>query len=76
MKNFRDINKAITDGEVSNFVEGLYVQNGRLINSRPDGMMGIEKAAKLRKMVKSQKNSEQIAEGIQRAKMLERFMDS
>ena len=76
MKNFRDINKAITDGEVSNFVEGLYVQNGRLINSRPDGMMGIEKAAKLRKMVKAQKNSEQIAEGIQRAKMLERFMDS
>ena len=76
MKNFRDMNKEITDGEVSNFVEWLYVQNGRLINSRPDGMMGIEKAAKLRKMVKSQKNSEQIAEGIQRTKMLERFMDS
>ena len=75
MKNFRDMNKAITDGEVSNFVEGLYVQNGRLINSRPDGMMGIESAAQLRKMVKAQKNSEQIAEGIQRAKMLERFMD-
>ena len=76
MKNFRDRNKAITDGEISNFVDGLYAQNGRLINSRPDGMMGIEKAAKLRKMVKAQKNSEQIAEGIQRAKMLERFMDS
>ena len=76
MKNFREMNKAITDGKVSNFVEGLYVQNGRLINSRPDGMMGIEKAAKLRKMVKAQKNSEQIAEGIQRAKMLEKFMDS
>ena len=75
MKNFRDRNKAITDGQVSDFVEGLYVQNGRLINSRPDGMMGIEKAAKLRKMVKSQKNSEQIAEGIQRVKMLERFID-
>ncbi len=58
-----------------NFVEGLYVKDGRLINDRPDGMMGIEKAAKLRKMIKSQRNSEQIAEGIQRAKMLERFMD-
>ena len=45
------------------------------INDRPDGMMGIEKAAKLRKMVKKQENIEQIAEGIQRAKMLERFMD-
>ena len=75
MKNFRDMNKAITDGEISDFVEGLYVQNGRLINSRPDGMMSIEKAAQLRKMVKGQKNSEQIAEGIRRAKMLERFMD-
>ncbi|MCP4762903.1 MAG: hypothetical protein GY870_14080 [archaeon] len=59
-----------------NFVDGLYVKDGRLINDRPDGMMGIEKAAKLKKMVKAQKNSEQIAEGIQRAKMLERFMDS
>lgn len=58
-----------------NFVEGLYVKDGRLINDRPDGMMGIEKAAKLRKMIKSQRNSEQIAEGIQRAKMFERFMD-
>ena len=75
MKNFRDMNRAITDGEVSNFVEGLYVQNGRLINSRPDGMMGIEKAAKLKKMVKQQNNVEQIAEGIRRANMLEKFMD-
>jgi hypothetical protein len=58
-----------------NFVDGLYIKNGRLINDRPDGMMGIEKAAKLKKMVKAQKNSEQIAEGIQRAKMLERFMN-
>ena len=75
MKNFRDMNRAITDGEVSNFVEGLYVQNGRLINSRPDGIMGIEKAAKLKKMVKQQNNVEQIAEGIRRANMLEKFMD-
>ncbi|MCP3699441.1 MAG: hypothetical protein GY920_12920 [Aliivibrio sp.] len=58
-----------------NFVDGLYVKDGRLINDRPDGMMGIEKAAKLKKMVKAQKNSEQIAEGIQRAKMLEKFMN-
>ena len=59
----------------NNFVEGLYVKDGRLINDRPDGMMGIEKAAKLKRMVKKQDNIEQIAQGIQRAKMLERFMD-
>ncbi len=63
------------ENKISNFVDGLYSKNGRLINDRPDGMMGIEKAAQLRKMVKKQENIEQIAEGIQRAKMLERFMN-
>ena len=58
-----------------NFVEGLYVKDGRLINDRPNGMMGIEKAAKLRSMVKKQENIAEIAEGIRRAQMLEKFMD-
>ena len=40
-----------------NFVDGLYVKDGRLINDRPDGMMGIEKAAKLKVWLKSQKTS-------------------
>jgi hypothetical protein len=61
--------------KISDFVDGLYVKDGRLINGRPNSMMGIEKAAKMRKAVKRQDNIEQIAEGIQRAKMLERFMD-
>ena len=60
---------------MDNFVDGLYSKDGRLINDRPNSMMGIEKAAKLRKMVKKQENIEQIAEGIRRAQMLERFMD-
>jgi|TARA_B100001939_G_C16592570_1_gene467517 hypothetical protein len=58
-----------------NFVEGLYVKDGRLINDRPDGMMGIEKAAKLRKMVKKQEKVQMISDGILRAKMSEIFMD-
>lgn len=58
-----------------NFVDGLYVKDGRLINDRPDGMMGIEKAAKLKSMVKNQKNISEISQGIQRAKMMEKFMD-
>ena len=61
--------------KISDFVDGLYVKDGRLINGRPNSMMGIEKASKMRQAVKRQKNIEQIAEGIQRAKMLERFMD-
>ena len=61
--------------KISNFVDGLYVKEGRLINSRPNSMMGIEKAAKMKQMVKKQENIEQIAEGIRRAQTLERFMD-
>ena len=38
-------------------------------------MMGIEKAAKMKSEVKRQRNIEEIAQGIQRAKMMERFMD-
>ena len=60
---------------MDNYVDGLYIKDGRLINGRPNSMMGIEKAAKLKKMVKKQENIEQIAEGIRRAQMLERFMD-
>ena len=59
----------------SDFVNGLYVKDGRLINDRPDSRSGLERAAEMRKMVKRQNNVEQIAEGIRRAQMLERFMD-
>ena len=59
----------------NNFVEGLYVKDGRLINGRPNSMMGIEQAAKMKSEVKRQRNIEEIAQGIQRAKMMERFMD-
>ena len=75
MKNFRDMNRAIKKGSPDNFVDGFYVQDGRLINGRPNSMMGIEKAAMMKKMVKKQENIEQIAEGIRRAQMLEKFMD-
>ena len=38
------------DPKTSNDVGGLYVKQGRLMNERPDGMTGIQQAAKLRKM--------------------------
>jgi len=58
-----------------NYIDGLYVKDGRLINDRPDSRSGLERAAEMRKAVKRQNNIEQIAEGIRRAQMLERFMD-
>ena len=63
------------DPKISDMVDGLYVKNGRLINGRPDGMMGIEKAAKMKKMVKEQRKTQMISDGILRAKMSDLFMD-
>ena len=63
------------ENKISDFVEGLYVKDGRLINGRPNSMMGIEKAAKMNSEVKRQRNIEETSKGIQRAKMMERFMD-
>ena len=54
MKNFRDMNKAIMKGSPDNFVDGLYVQDGRLINDRPNSVMGLEKAAMMKKTVVSE----------------------
>ena len=58
-----------------NYIDGLYVKDGRLINDRPDSRSGLERAAEIRKAVKRQNNIEQIAEGIRRAQELEKFMD-
>ena len=54
---------------VSDYVNGLYVKDGRLINSRPDGMSGIEEASMYRKQMKKQYKIDCIADGIERAKM-------
>ena len=37
------------DNKVSDYVDGLYVKNGRLINGRPNGMTGIQSAANMKK---------------------------
>ena len=58
-----------------NYINGLYVKDGRLINSRPDARSGLEKAAEIRKAVKRQNNIEQIEEGVRRAQELVKFMD-
>tara|TARA_B100001778_G_scaffold319487_1_gene309019 strand:- start:562 stop:777 length:216 start_codon:yes stop_codon:yes gene_type:complete len=53
----------------SDYVNGLYVKDGRLINSRPTGMTGIEEASMYRKQMKKQYKIDCIADGIERAKM-------
>ena len=60
---------------MKNFVDGLYVKDGRLINDRPDGMTGIAKVAMMKKALKKQEKAQMIEEGIMRAKRMEKYMD-
>ena len=57
------------DPKISDFVDGLYVKNGRLINGRPNGMMGIEQAAKMKRIIDEDRKIKMIADGIERAEM-------
>ena len=57
------------DPKISDFVDGLYVQNGRLINGRPDSMTGIQKAANMKRIIDEDRKIKMIADGIERAEM-------
>tara|TARA_R100001244_G_C5158192_1_gene130646 strand:+ start:185 stop:382 length:198 start_codon:yes stop_codon:yes gene_type:complete len=57
----------------SDFVNGLYVKDGRLINSRPEGETGIAKAASIKRAVDNDKKINIIAEAIQLADDKKKF---
>jgi|TARA_R110000744_G_scaffold285777_2_gene397134 hypothetical protein len=57
----------------NDYVNGLYVKNGRLINDRPDGMSGIAKASAMKRAVDNDKKINMIAEGIQLAENKKKF---
>ena len=49
------------------YVDGLYVKNGRLINERRDGETGIAQASCIKRAVKNDRKINRIAEGIELA---------
>ena len=55
------------DNKISDFVDGLYVKNGRLINGREPGMSGIQQAANIKRIVDDDRKIKMIADGIERA---------
>ena len=57
------------DNKISNFVDGLYVKNGRLINGRPNGMTGIQQAANMKRIIDEDRKIKMIADGIERSEM-------
>jgi len=67
--SYKDGKRISPSRSTSDYVEGLYVKDGRLINDRPTGMSGIEEAATRRQQMKKQYKIDTIADGIERAKM-------
>jgi len=61
------------DPSTNNYVDGLYVRNGRLINDRPDGQSGIARAASIKRSIKNDRKINQIAEAIQLAEDKKNF---
>lgn len=57
------------------FINGLYVEGGRLINDRPDSMSGIAKAASIKRSVMNDRKVNQIAEGMQLADRRKNFRE-
>jgi len=74
-KNFVSLHKYMImekldrDNSISNFVDGLYVKNGRLINGRPNSMTGIQKAANMKRMIDEDRKIKIVADGMERAEM-------
>ena len=55
------------------YVDGLYVKNGRLINERRDGETGIAQASSIKRAVKNDRKINRIAEGIELAENKKNF---
>ena len=53
------------DPSTNNYVDGLYIKDGRLINDRPPGESGIARAASIKRSIKNDRKINQIAEAIQ-----------
>ena len=59
----------------SNYVNGLYMKDGRLINDRAPGMSGIEQAANMKRIIHEDRKIKMIADGIERAENRKDMMD-
>ena len=51
------------------YVDGLYVKNGRLMNDRRDGETGIARMARIKRAIKNDRKINRIAEGISQLKI-------
>ena len=61
------------DPSTNNYVDGLYIKDGRVINDRPPGESGIARAASIKRSIKNDRKINQIAEAIQLAEDKKNF---
>jgi len=59
----------------SNYVNGLYIKDGRLINDRAPGMSGIAQAANMKRIIDEDRKIKMIADGIERSENRKGMMD-
>jgi hypothetical protein len=59
--------KVMRDVNENDYVNGLYVKDGRLINSRPSSMSGIAKAVSIKKELKDRHKMNLIIDAIDRS---------
>jgi hypothetical protein len=52
-------------------MEGLRIQNGRLINDRPDSMTGLQRVAQIKKAIKRQEKISMMVDAMRRKDMLD-----
>jgi len=57
----------------SDYVNGLYIKDGRLVNERPDSMTGIAQASSIKRSIDNDKKINIIAEGIELAENKKNF---
>ena len=74
-KNLLPLQKKKMDNIInsSNYVNGLYIKDGRLINDRMPGESGIAQGARMRKAVHNDRKVNMIAEGIELAENKKNF---
>jgi|TARA_B100000085_G_scaffold277943_1_gene299007 hypothetical protein len=52
-------------------MEGLRIQNGRLINDRPDSITGLQRMALMKKAIKRQEKISMMVDAMRRKDMLD-----
>ena len=75
MKHNPQVKVELKTPSSSNYVNGLYIKDGRLINDRAPGMSGIGQASNMERIIDEDRKIKLIADGIERAEDIKDMMN-